>query len=97
MCTIRHDEDGIPQFLCRACNPDKFKAAPVIRNPQIADKPQGMSDAVRKFRLRKLRKEEKRISKLIDEIGPRDPVRRRKLYEAIKEVEKEIDRVKEAA
>ena len=45
-----------------------------------------------KHRIKKLRKEEKRLSDLIDDLGGRDPVQRRKLYEAIQKVEKEIDR-----
>lgn len=94
-CKLAHDEDGIPKFLCRACNPDAFKSAPPVRAEEA--KPQGMSPEVRALRLRKLRKEEKNLSTLIDEIGPRDPARRRKLYEAIKEVEREIDRVEKAA
>jgi hypothetical protein len=94
-CKLSHDEDGLPKWLCRTCNPDKFKTTPPVRVEEA--KPQGMSPEVRALRLRKLRKEEKTLSNLIDEIGPRDPVRRRKLYDAIKEVEREIDRVEKAA
>jgi len=92
-CKLNHDEDGIPKFLCRACNPDAFKTAPPIA-PKV--EAPAIDPAMRaklvKHRIKKLRKEEKRLSDLIDDLGGRDPVQRRKLYEAIQKVEKEIDR-----
>ena len=93
-CKIDHGPDGMPQFLCRTCNPDAFKNAKPIAvtvepaAPVIDPTARAM---VINHRIKKLRKEERRLSNLIDDIGDRDPKRRAKLFAAIKEVETAID------
>lgn len=96
MCKSLHDDSqgDIPKFLCRDCNPGAFKCA-VIRNPQIADNPTPSPWAAKfkKRKLRKLRAEERRLGELADSIGGRDPVALKRVYEACKVVEKQIDEV----
>ena len=93
MCKSKHNEaDGdIPKFLCRDCNPDAFKPSAPVAEVQAPTVDPEMRAKIIKHRIGKLRKEEKRLSKLIDDIARRDPVRTRQLYDAIKIVEKDID------
>lgn len=92
MCKSKHNEaeGDIPKFLCRACNPDAFKSnAPIVETKSEVDP--AMRKKIIKHRINKLRKEEKRIGALIDDLGRRDPERTRQLHAALRSVEKETD------
>lgn len=89
MCKICDQEDGIPKFLCVACNPRKA-APPIIEEPAA---PSPYAATFKKRQLRKLRREEKRLRTLADEIGRRDPAALRRVYDALQVVERDIDRV----
>lgn len=98
MCNLQHDEDGLPEFLCRVCHPelntritrkeDEAKSA-FVTDPNAAK-------LIAANRLKKLKAEERRLSGLIDDIGGRDPARRKKLYDAIREVERDIAKLESA-
>lgn len=88
-CKIDHSPEGMPSVLCRTCTPRA--PAPVVE--QTEDVAPRLASTFRKIKLRKLRREERRLSDLIDSIGRRDPAQTRRLYAAIKVVEDEIARV----
>lgn len=90
-CKIPHDgEDDLPKFLCAVCNPRKAQppiaeaVAPVAVSPYAGK--------IWKHQLGKLKKEEKRLRTLADEIGNRDRAALNRVYTALKVVEKDIDR-----
>lgn len=88
----------IPDF-CKISDEQRRQAWENFRKRMPAQEPapaSGSSEQVKRHKLRKLRAEERRLSNLIDEIGNRDQAARRKLYDAIKVVEKEIERVEAA-
>lgn len=58
--------------------------------PTIVEPPRDDHSAVKAYRVRKLKAEERRLSKLIDALGNRDNHQRKKLYAAIHQVEKQI-------
>ena len=84
----------IPDFLRRTETREQAEARRARKpaEPMIAA-PLAWAGKIAKSRLRKLRAEEKRLSEVIDSLGPRDPVTRKKLYAAIKAVEDDIARL----
>lgn len=94
-CKLNHEDiEEIPEFLCRVCTPSQTRPLPRCEGTTGSYvMPEESRKLYAKHKLRKLRREERRLSDLIDAIGPRDPARRKHLYSLILQVEREIDKL----
>lgn len=83
---------SIPDFL--KIDPDTRREAwRGVKVKTVKEPRHDYTNLITAHRLRKLRAEERRLSQMIDDLGNRDNAARRKLYDAIKIVEQQIDAI----
>jgi hypothetical protein len=92
-CKINHtDPDEVPAYLCRVCNPGKYKPTPApVRMPLTpTDSVAAQTEKFEKRQARKLRAEAKRLQGQIDMIAGRNPPATAKIQAALDLVNRDL-------